>query len=130
MTGYRLISADSHVSEPTDLWVERVDKKYRDRAPRLVANPADPNGAYFYYEGHPLHPIGIGLGAGDDLPVQPEGRRPGARALREAGPQRRDDLVLAARGAAVQLGRLRSVLGGRPGNADARQPALHHRDGA
>ena len=64
MTGYKLISADSHVSEPTDLWVERVDKKYRDRAPRLAANPADPKGAYFYYEGHPLHPIGIGLGAG------------------------------------------------------------------
>ena len=64
MTTYKLISADSHVSEPTDLWVERVEKRYRDRAPRLVANPADPNGAYFYYEGYPLHPIGIGLGAG------------------------------------------------------------------
>ena len=35
MTDYKLISADSHVSEPTDLWVERVDKRYRDRAPRL-----------------------------------------------------------------------------------------------
>ena len=34
MTDYKLISADSHVSEPTDLWVERVDKRYRDRAPR------------------------------------------------------------------------------------------------
>jgi hypothetical protein len=64
MTSYKLISADSHVSEPTDLWFERVETKYRDRAPRLVANPADPNGAYFYYEGYPLHPIGIGLGAG------------------------------------------------------------------
>ena len=64
MTTYKLISADSHVSEPTDLWVQCVDKKYRDRAPRLVASPADPNGAYFYYEGYPLHPIGIGLGAG------------------------------------------------------------------
>src|SRR5881296_3046158 len=64
MTTYKLISADSHVSEPTDLWVQCVDKKYRDRAPRLVASPADPKGAYFYYEGYPLHPIGIGLGAG------------------------------------------------------------------
>jgi hypothetical protein len=33
MADYKLISADSHVSEPPDLWVERVDKKYRDRRP-------------------------------------------------------------------------------------------------
>jgi hypothetical protein len=46
------------------LWVERVDKTYRDRAPRLVENPRDPSGAYFSYEGYPLHPIGIGLAAG------------------------------------------------------------------
>ena len=64
MMDYKLISADSHVSEPTDLWVERVDKRYRDRAPRLVKNPADPNGAYFHYEGYQPHPIGIGLAAG------------------------------------------------------------------
>ena len=64
MANDKLISADSHVSEPTDLWVERVEKKYRDRAPRLVENPRDPKGAYFYYEDHAPHPIGIGLGAG------------------------------------------------------------------
>ena len=39
MADYKLISADSHVSEPPDLWVERVDKKYRERAPRLVIDP-------------------------------------------------------------------------------------------
>ncbi len=60
----KLISADSHVSEPVDLWAKGVDKKYRDRAPRLVENPKDPTGAYFYYEGHAPHPIGIGLAAG------------------------------------------------------------------
>ena len=37
MADYRLISADSHVSKPPDLWVKRVDQKYRDRAPRLAA---------------------------------------------------------------------------------------------
>ena len=36
MPKYRLISADSHVNEPPDLWVTRVDKKYRERAPQLV----------------------------------------------------------------------------------------------
>ena len=36
MADYKLISADSHVSEPPDLWATRVDQKYRERAPRLV----------------------------------------------------------------------------------------------
>ncbi len=64
MTGYRLISADSHVSEPPDLWVTRCKEKYRDRAPRLSVNPPGLEGAYFLYEGYAPHPIGIGLGAG------------------------------------------------------------------
>jgi predicted TIM-barrel fold metal-dependent hydrolase len=64
MEHYKLISADSHVSEPPALWAEGVQKKYRDRAPRLVINPAGREGAYFLYEGYTPHPIGIGLGAG------------------------------------------------------------------
>ncbi len=32
---YRLISADSHVNEPPDLWSTRVPAQYRDRAPRI-----------------------------------------------------------------------------------------------
>src|SRR6266446_6331465 len=64
MTDYRLISADSHVSEPPDLWASRVDKRHRDRAPRLAVNPPGLEGAYFLYEGYAPHPIGIGLGAG------------------------------------------------------------------
>ncbi len=39
MTGaagrYRLISADSHVNEPPDLWTSRVPAAMRDRAPRI-----------------------------------------------------------------------------------------------
>src|SRR5258705_10239998 len=64
MAQYRLISADSHVSEPPDLWATRVDKQYRERAPRLMVNPPGKEGAYFIYEGYSPHPIGIGLGAG------------------------------------------------------------------
>jgi uncharacterized protein len=64
MADYKLISADSHVSEPPDLWVTRVDQKYRERAPQLMVNPPGKEGAYFYYEGYAPHPIGIGLGAG------------------------------------------------------------------
>ncbi len=33
--GYRLISADSHVNEPPDLWTTRVPARLRDRAPRI-----------------------------------------------------------------------------------------------
>ena len=35
MRNYRLISADSHVNEPGDLWTERVPARLRDRAPRI-----------------------------------------------------------------------------------------------
>ena len=34
MPDFAIISADSHVSEPPDLWVQRMDRKYRERAPR------------------------------------------------------------------------------------------------
>jgi predicted TIM-barrel fold metal-dependent hydrolase len=64
MADLQLISSDSHVSEPPDLWVERLDIKYRDRAPRLVLNPEGQEGAYFIYEGYPPHNLAIGLGAG------------------------------------------------------------------
>ncbi|HKM73042.1 MAG TPA: hypothetical protein VJX94_23770, partial [Stellaceae bacterium] len=64
MPEYKLISADSHVSEPPDLWSTRVDQKYRERAPHLMVNPPGKEGAYFHYEGFAPHPIGIGLGAG------------------------------------------------------------------
>ncbi len=32
---YRLISGDSHVNEPGDLWTARVPAQFRDRAPRI-----------------------------------------------------------------------------------------------
>src|SRR5438128_9082178 len=64
MTEYRLISADSHVNEPPDLWVSRVDQKYRERAPRLAVDLPGKEGAYFLYEGYAPHPLGIGFGAG------------------------------------------------------------------
>ncbi len=35
----RTVSADSHIIEPPDLWVKRIDARYRDRAPRIVSEP-------------------------------------------------------------------------------------------
>lgn len=53
MPDYKLISADSHVSEPPDLWSTRVDKKYRDRAPRLVTDLPGKEGAYSFTRAMP-----------------------------------------------------------------------------
>ena len=33
MAAYTLLDADSHVSEPLNLWQERLPAKYRDKAP-------------------------------------------------------------------------------------------------
>ena len=50
-----LISCDSHVVEPGDLWLERLPAKYRDQAPRAVQ---DPNNHHWYFEGPGL-PRGV-----------------------------------------------------------------------
>ena len=36
MAKYRVISSDSHIIEPPDLWEKRIDPKFRDRAPQVV----------------------------------------------------------------------------------------------
>ena len=48
MPEYKLISADSHVMEPRDLWEQRIDQKFRDRAPRIAA--LDESGDYMVIE--------------------------------------------------------------------------------
>ena len=41
MGGYRVISSDSHVAEPPDLWTNRIDPKFRDRAPHVIHSEED-----------------------------------------------------------------------------------------
>ena len=36
MPGYKIISSDSHVFEPPDLWTGRIDPEFRDRAPYVM----------------------------------------------------------------------------------------------
>ena len=36
MSDYKIISSDSHILEPADLWTSRMEPEYRDKAPRLV----------------------------------------------------------------------------------------------
>jgi predicted TIM-barrel fold metal-dependent hydrolase len=55
---FKLVSADSHIAEPPDLWTARMDAQYRDRAPRVIH---EENGSIFVCEGALLHREGIGL---------------------------------------------------------------------
>src|SRR2546429_5441821 len=45
---FKLVSADSHIIEPPDLWTSRIDARFRDRAPR-IANQE--NGDAFVIDG-------------------------------------------------------------------------------
>ncbi len=50
------VSADGHVVEPADLWTTRMDKRFRDRAPRVESRP---DGDYYIIDG--LAPLAVGL---------------------------------------------------------------------
>ncbi len=50
------VSADSHVVEPKDLWVTRLDRRFRDRAPRVESRP---EGDYVIIEGLTPSPLGL-----------------------------------------------------------------------
>jgi predicted TIM-barrel fold metal-dependent hydrolase len=68
---FRLVSADSHVAEPPDLWTTRIDRSFRDRAPRLVSND---NGDAYVIEGPITRGTGIGLFATKPKYADPETR--------------------------------------------------------
>jgi len=44
----RLISADSHVMEPPDLWSKAIGQRYGDRAPHLMESYLGQKGQFFY----------------------------------------------------------------------------------
>ena len=39
VAGPRVLSADSHIVEPPDLFVKSIDPKFRDRAPKVIEDP-------------------------------------------------------------------------------------------
>ena len=50
MPDYQLVSADSHVVEPMEMWQEYIDPAFRERAPRVITkDDAD----YIEFEGLP-----------------------------------------------------------------------------
>ena len=64
MAGHGVVSADSHVTEPADLWQERLDRRYRDRAPHVVENPGAGPRWLFLAEGTAAVPVAGGFAAG------------------------------------------------------------------
>ena len=62
MSTYKLISSDSHIVEPPDLWQERIDPKFKDRAPHMVA---DEETDQWYVDGnHKFGSVGVAGQAG------------------------------------------------------------------
>jgi len=59
-----LVSADSHVVEPGDVWTSRMDRRWGDRTPRVVGHRGQP-GAVFVCEDVP--PFGIAAFSGADV---------------------------------------------------------------
>jgi predicted TIM-barrel fold metal-dependent hydrolase len=57
-----IVSADSHVMEPGDLWQERLDRKYRDNSPRVAQG--DKGALQFQAPGVRPFPVALGFGIG------------------------------------------------------------------
>src|SRR5215469_3192947 len=63
MASLRVISADSHVIEPGDLWTQRLDRAFADRAPRVGTNPIGP-GYWLTAPGINPFPLGPNIATG------------------------------------------------------------------
>ena len=74
MAAYRIISGDSHFVEPAEMWRERVDAQYRDRAPHTKWGHDGREGEFFVCENiNPIQVAGF-FGSGktaEELPATP-----------------------------------------------------------
>jgi predicted TIM-barrel fold metal-dependent hydrolase len=68
MAEEKLISADSHFVEPPSMWAERVDKKFRDRAPHTVKELNGRAGEWFVCEN--ITPMSVAGFFGAGVPSQ------------------------------------------------------------
>jgi len=58
-----VVSADSHTTEPADLWQSRLDVRFRDRAPRVIRHSKSGT-LLFLAEGTAPFPVASGFAAG------------------------------------------------------------------
>ncbi len=77
MADYRFISADSHFVEPPNMWRERIDKKFRDRAPHTVKGLHGRQGEFFVCENISPIPVAGAFGAGVPSEQLPEHNKKG-----------------------------------------------------
>jgi predicted TIM-barrel fold metal-dependent hydrolase len=61
MAAYQLISSDSHVYEPQDLWTTRMESKFKDRAPRIISRE---DGDWWYCDSRKVAGTGAGSQTG------------------------------------------------------------------
>ena len=61
MANYAALSSDSHIIEPADLWEQRIESKFKDRAPRIVSEGEFDQ---WYCDGVPFGNIGTNQQAG------------------------------------------------------------------
>src|SRR5580704_1762902 len=80
----RIVSADSHMIEPANLWVERIDNRFKERAPRAVTNTDKP-GAYFHAEGLRPFPVAAVAATGRDGEEYAKHMKTGYEGVRPSG---------------------------------------------
>ena len=77
MTAYRIISADSHFVEPPTMWAERMDQRFRDRAPHTVRGHNGQEGEFFVCENISPVPVAGFFGSGKSAEELPQHRKKG-----------------------------------------------------
>src|SRR5215467_13235539 len=71
---YFMVSADGHANEPANLWVERIDQKYRERLPRVIT---DKDGVQWRVsEGHRPDRLRLSTLEGEDMARNKAGAEP------------------------------------------------------
>ena len=85
MAPHGVVSADSHVTEPADLWKERLAARYRERAPYVTRNPDSGPAWLFVAEGATPFPIAGGFAAGRSGEALAEFQNKGYEAARPSG---------------------------------------------
>jgi predicted TIM-barrel fold metal-dependent hydrolase len=66
MLPQRILSADSHVVEPADVWTARIDARFRNRAPHVIDHLGSRRGDFFVAEGLTPFPVAAFAVAGVD----------------------------------------------------------------
>src|SRR5438445_10682078 len=79
MANERIISADSHVNPPKDLWMSRAPARLRERAPRVESTP---QGDFWIVDSQVSGAIGLDASAGH----KPEEFRPAGMTYKDMRP--------------------------------------------